>query len=46
MAVWSKASQWHEMFCYDPEVMGVNRGQIEFDVCSLSVLAGPKVFYE
>ena len=24
MAVWSKASQWHEMFCHDPEEMGSN----------------------
>ena len=22
MAVWSKVSQWHEMFCHDPEVTG------------------------
>ena len=29
MAVGSKASQWHEMFCHDPEVMGLNPSQVE-----------------
>ena len=24
MVVWFKVSQWHEMLCYDPEVMGLN----------------------
>ena len=29
MVVWSKASQWHEMFCHNPEVMGLNPGRAE-----------------
>ena len=27
--VWSNASQWHEMFCHDPEVMSSNPSQVE-----------------
>ena len=31
------ASQGHEMYCYDLEVMGLNPGQVEFGVGSTSV---------
>ena len=37
MAVWSKASQWHEMFCHDPEVMGLNTGKVELCVFNPTV---------
>ena len=37
MAVWSKASQWHEMFCHDPEVMSSNLVGLNLEVHSLSV---------
>ena len=29
MTVWSRASQWHEMFGYDPDVMGSNPCWVE-----------------
>ena len=29
MAAWSETSQWHEMFCHDPQVMGWNLSQAE-----------------
>ena len=29
VAVWSKAFQWHEVFCHDPDVMGSNPSQIK-----------------
>ena len=28
-AVWSKASQWREMFCHNPEGMGLNPSQVK-----------------
>ena len=42
MAEWlEQASQWHEMYCHDLEVMSVNpsRGQVELGVHSTSVLS-------
>ena len=40
MAKWlGQASQWHEMFCYDLEVMSSNPGRVELKVHSISVLS-------
>ena len=40
MAKWLQlASQSHEMYCHDLEVMSLNRGQVELGVCSTSVLS-------
>ena len=40
MAEWlEQASQWHEMYYYDLEVMSSNPGQIELGVRSASVLS-------
>ena len=39
MAKWlEQASQWHEMYCYDLEVMSSNPGRVEVGVHSISVL--------
>ena len=37
MAVWSNASQYHEIFCHGPEVMDSNPSLVELGVCSPSV---------
>ena len=34
MTVWSEASQWHEMFCSDPQVMCLNWVKLNFGVHS------------
>ena len=40
MAEWlEQASQWHEMYCHDLEVMSLNPSQNELGVCSTSVLS-------
>ena len=40
MAKWlEQASQWHEMYCRDLEVMSSNPSWVEFGVCSTSVLS-------
>ena len=37
MAKWSEqASQWHEMYCHDLEVMSLNPGRVKLWVCSTS----------
>ena len=39
MAEWlEQASQWHEMYCHDLEVMSSNPGQVELGVRSTSAL--------
>ena len=39
MAKWlEQASQWHEMYCNDLEVMSSNPSQVKLGVCSVSVL--------
>ena len=39
MAKWlEQASQWHEMYCRDLEVMSLNPGRVEFEVRNTSVL--------
>ena len=43
MAKWlEQASQWHEMYCRDPEVMSLNPGRVVLWVCNTSVLE-PKI---
>ena len=38
MAEWlEQASQWHEMYCHDLEVMGLNLGRVNLGVCSTAV---------
>ena len=38
MAEWlEQASQWHEVYCQDLEVMLSNPGRVELGVCSTSV---------
>ena len=38
MAKWlEQASQWHEMYCHDLEVMSLNPGRVEIEVHSTSV---------
>ena len=37
--VLEQASQWHEMCCYDLEVMHSNPSQAELGVCSISALS-------
>ena len=40
MAEWlEQASQWHEMYCYDLEVMSSNPCEVELGVCLTSVLS-------
>ena len=40
MAKWlAQASQWHEMYCHDGEVMSSNSTQVEFGVRSTSALS-------
>ena len=40
MAKWlEQASQWHEMYCHDLEVMSLNPGQVELGVLGTSVLS-------
>ena len=40
MAKWlEQASQCHEMYCHDLEVMSLNTGQVELGVHSTSVLS-------
>ena len=40
MASWlEQASQWHEMYCHDLEVMSSNPGWVELCVLSTSVLS-------
>ena len=40
MAKWlEQASQWHEMYCHDLEVMSSNPGWVEIGVLSISVLS-------
>ena len=40
MAKWlEQASQWHEMYCHDLEVMSSNPGQVKLGVRSTSVLS-------
>ena len=40
MAKWSEqASQRHEMYCHDLEVMSLNPGRVELGVRSTSVLS-------
>ena len=40
MAEWlEQASQWHEMYCHDLEVMSSNLGRVELGVRSTSVLS-------
>ena len=40
MAEWlGQASQWHEMYCHDLEVMSLNPGQVELGVCGTSCLS-------
>ena len=40
MAEWlEQASQWHEMCCYDLEVMSLNPGRVELGVHSTSALS-------
>ena len=35
MAEWlEQASQWHEVYCYDLEVMSLNPSRVEFEVRS------------
>ena len=34
-----QASQWHEMYCHDPEVMSSYPIRTELGVCSSSVLS-------
>ena len=34
MAVGSKVSQWHDIFCHDPENMSSNSIQVELGACS------------
>ena len=31
MVVWLNASQWHEMFCHDPDITGLNHFSTEVD---------------
>ena len=42
MAVWAKASQWHEIVCNDPEVMGSNLSRVELWGC---IVHGLNIFY-
>ena len=38
MAEWlEQASQWHEVYCHDVQVMSSNPGRVEFGVHSTSV---------
>ena len=40
MAEWlEQASQWHEMYCYDLDVMSLNLDQVELGVRGTSVLS-------
>ena len=40
IAEWlEQASQWHEMYCHDLEVISSNPGQVELGVRSVSVLS-------
>ena len=40
MAEWlEQASQWHEMYCHDIEVMSSNSSRVELGVCGTSVLS-------
>ena len=40
MTEWlEQASQWHEMYCHDLEVMSSNPGQVEIRVPDISVLS-------
>ena len=40
MAEWlEQASQWHEMYCHDLEVMSSNPGRVELGVLGISVLS-------
>ena len=40
MAKWlEQASQWHEIYCHDLEVMSSNTGWVEIGVLSVSVLS-------
>ena len=46
MAKWlEQASQWHEVYCHDLEVMGSNPSLVELDVhgTSVQVLLDPKI---
>ena len=40
MAKWlEQASQWHEMYCYDLEVMSLNPSRVKLGVLATSVLS-------
>ena len=40
MSEWlDQASKWHEMYCYDLEVMSLNPGWVELGVLGTSVLS-------
>ena len=36
---WEQASQWHEMYCHDLEVMSSKPGRVELGVRSTSALS-------
>ena len=40
MAKWlEQASQWHEMYCHDLEVMSSNPGRVELEVLAIGTSA-------
>ena len=44
MAKWlERASQWHETYCHDLEVMSLNPGLVELGLRNTSVALDPKI---
>ena len=39
VVILERASQWHELYCYDLEVMSSNPGRVELGVRGTSVLS-------